>query len=102
MPSSFLPPWYVSVLPLAQIQPYGVASSLPSRWQAVFCQSPAQLRPGQNTDAGQSPAVASYIAMSQFVPRLARRLWAGALSRNLDQRYFEQLSLTIFKYVTVM
>jgi hypothetical protein len=30
----------------------------------------------------------------------ARRV--GALSRNLAQRHFEQLSLTIFKDVTVM
>jgi hypothetical protein len=31
------------------------------------------------------------------------RLWVGvSLSRNLVQRYFEQLSLTIFKCVTVM
>jgi hypothetical protein len=50
----------------------------------------------------QSLAVAPYIAMSQLVLRPAGRLWVGALSRNLTQRYFEQLSLTIFKDVTVM
>jgi hypothetical protein len=50
----------------------------------------------------QRPAVASSIAMFRLALRPAGRLWVDVLARNLSRRHFEQLSLTIFKCVTVM
>jgi hypothetical protein len=50
----------------------------------------------------ERPAVASSLAMSRLALRPAGLLWVDVLARNLSRRYFEQLSLIIFKCVTVM